>query len=297
MYPMSSIGQATSYPPDRSMMESYARNAQKDFLRDQSRKLIQEAHNFFEELPRHETVDCPIEQTEPELIFKEIYALQQFPGICIGELHSEQSPKRLLYTLLPQLQAMGVDTLYLEHIKHDLMQKDLDDWFEGRTDCLPIHITQFLEDLDRKYGLCPPYSYMGLVLRAKEAGVRIVGFDTQAAAIAGCHPNIPMNKEKRVLVVNYQAKKIIDESKQGLFVVLTGTDHGSTLRHSKIPGVSELIHCPFLIVSDSTEYKKPQVYLHPPSPILLGYDNKEDTVHAVIVLESPLMDSQRRRTL
>ncbi|MBS0651956.1 MAG: hypothetical protein JSR39_00345 [Verrucomicrobia bacterium] len=294
---MSSIGQAASYPPHGSIMESYARNAQKDFLRDQSRKLVQEAHIFFEGLPPQEIVDCPIEHTDPELIFKEIFTLQQCAGICIGELHTDHSPKHLLYTLLPQLKAMGVNTLYLEHIKHDLMQQDLDDWFEGRTACLPIHVTQFLEDLDRKYGLCSPYSYTGLVARAKEVGIRIIGFDTQAAAIAGCHPNIPMNKEKRVLAINYQAKKIIEESKQGLFIVLTGVDHGSTLRHSKIPGISELIHCPFLIVSDSTEYKKPQVHLHPPSPIQLGYDNEEDTVHAVIVLENPPMDSQRRRSL
>jgi hypothetical protein len=297
IYPMSTIGQAASYPPDRSIMESYARNAQKDFLRDQARKLIQKAHIFFENLPAQEIADCPIEHTDPELIFKEIFTFQQFSGgVCIGELHTEQSPKQLLYKLLPQLKAMGVTTLFLEHIKNDLMQKDLDDWFEGSTACLQIHITQFLEDLDLKYSLCYPYSYTGLVMRAKEVGVRIVGFDTQAAAIAGCHPIIPMNKEKRVLVINYQAKQIIDELKQGMFIVLTGVDHGSTLRHSKIPGISELIHSPFLIVSDSTEYKKAQVYLHPPSPIQLGYDNEEGTVHAVIVLEKPLMDSLRRRT-
>ena len=97
--------------------------------------------------------------------------------------------------------------------------------------------------------------------------------------------------------MNFEAQKTIKEQAQECrYIVLTGVDHGSTLRTSKeIPGVSELVKCPLLIVCDASDIIPAKVILDPPSPYQLGYLNEPGTIHAMIAIDAPI-SSPRRNT-
>ena len=146
---------------------------------------------------------------------------------------------------------MKITTLFLEHIKSGPMQKDLDKWFTGESADLSPSTTQFLEKLDKKYHLPSLYSFTSLIKSAKEAGIRIVAIDSPISAVAGCHPDLPMDTEERNLGMNYTAKQIMDkEVKEGKYIVLTGANHGSKIRTLKgLAWISELMQCLLVIVS------------------------------------------------
>ncbi len=200
---------------------------------------------------------------------------------------------------------LGVTTLFLEHLKHDLHQQELDDWFKGRI-AIPIETTEFLKRLDETYKLSFPYSFTELVYKAHEAGLRIVALDSSASSIAGNHVGIAqsylLSAKQKIKAKNFTAIDIMEkERKEGRLeenvIVLTGVDHGSTTQtYEKIPGISELMKYPFLIISDSSEQKTPGVRLRPEAPYDFAYRNKPGTVHAIIVVEKPL-SSPRRHTL
>lgn len=268
--------------------------------RRHSSALIDQATDYFEKSPHPEPVICNLEQKDFPLILDEIFKTKAFNGLCIGEHENYIAPKKLLIDNMDRLKNLGVNTLFLEHIKYDLHQQELDDWFEQRI-AIPVDTTEFLNRLDEKYGLFPPYSFTDLVYKAHEAGIRVIAIDSSASAIAGNHYEIAQScissAKQRIKALNFKAIQIMKERITGKYIVLTGTDHGSTtLTYEKIPGISELMQCPFVIISDSSEYKIPGVRLRPEMPYDLGYRNKPGTVHAIIVLEKA-RSSPRRRTL
>src|SRR6202007_825883 len=106
---------------------------------------------------------------------------------------------KAIIDLLPDLVKMKVAILFVENIKYDLFQKDLDDLFLKKIKFLSSETMQALEALDRKHGLNPPYRYTDLVLKAIDAGLRVVGTDTVASAEAGCYPNMALDKPKRIV--------------------------------------------------------------------------------------------------
>lgn len=333
---MSAIG-SSSYPPYGSGIESYPTNPEKSpaktpsklrrdstaywqtsnssthlfsekspeekslyLTRKKSSELIDQATDFFEKSPHPEPVKCNLEQKDFPLILDEIFKTKAFKGLCIGEHENYIAPKKLLIENMQRLKDLGVTTLFLEHIKYDVHQQELDDWFEQRI-TNPVDTTEFLSRLDEKYRLFLPYSFTELVYKAHEVGIRVIAIDSSASAIAGNHcetaQSYVSSAKQRIKALNFKAIQIMTERISGKYIVLTGTDHGSTtLTYEKIPGISELMQCPFVIISDSSEYKIPGVRLRPEVPYDLGYRNKPGTVHAIIVLENAI-SSPRRRTL
>ena len=293
-------------PPDANPLRKLDQKTYFDPLGQREKEwkcedLSKRASKYFRTLPHLEPVCCSLDGEDFSSILKEIFAIG-FSGVCIGEYHNQGAPKRLLIENMALLQDLGVSILFLEHIKSDLFQDKLDAWFNEPFADLPKDIALFLEDLDARYGLSEPYTYTNLVLQAKRADIRVVGIDTSESAIAGNPSNMALpshiSKTQRVKAMNFEAQKTIREQSQGCrYIVLTGVDHGSTLRTSKeIPGISELVQCPFLIIANASDLDPAKVIHNPSSPYQLGYLNEPGTVHAFISVEASI-SSPRRNTI
>lgn len=294
---------SSSYPPQSAALEAFFASSQlnsESDLRNQSHRLVAKALAFFKELPPLQPVKCILKHTIPADLLKEVYQINNFSGLCIGESHTHTAPKQFLIENMPQLKVMGVTTLFLELIKSGSMQKELDQWVENDNQELAPQTAYFLKKLDKKYRLVAPYSYAGLIQCAKKEKIRIVAIDSPVSAVAGCHPDLPLDLEKRILGLNYTAKQIMNkEIGQGKAVILTGADHGSTLKNSNVPGLSELMQWPFIIISDASKYKPPGAHLKPSSPSDLRYKNSDGSVHGIFVISKPTSpnDSPRRSTM
>ena len=177
------------------------------------------------------------------------------------------------------------------------MQEGLDNW-SSREEASSQNTRDFLKSLDEKYALSDSeYSFTNLVTKVKEAGLRIVAIDSSIAAKAGAHSSQPTNAKSRIKAMNYVAEKVMkaDEGKrEGKYIVLTGQDHGTLLRNSPIPGISELMQCPFLIVADAETDREPDIILNPLDPYQLGYLNIANSVHAILTMSTPTAKTDNR---
>lgn len=274
--------------PNNPLLDSLASSSSDAFKRESCRELFAQASSYFSNLPSVKPVDCSLRCLEPSLILNEIFIKRRFKGLCIGELHNDPLPKKLIIEHFPQLREMGVRILFLEHLKYDLIQSELDDWYNDPKACLPASLQQDLQELDRKCNLLGHcYSYTQLVLKAKEANLRIVAIDTSISAMAGISRNSPLDQEKRILGMNYTAKTILDKEAANKYLVLTGVDHASATSHAPYPGIGELMQCPTIIAASQKEQSSvPIVYHNPSASDLASFpcDNLPTHVHSIILL-------------
>ena len=308
---------STSYPPPNlSAIEAYlSPSFEKSNARDRAHQLVSQAYAFFKEIPPAEPIACNLKQVkcyfghaDLEDLFEEIFIKQNFSGVCIGDRrHTHLTPKKLLIDLIPLWKTIGITTFFLEHIKSGAMQKDLDKCFKtGQWKDLPARTAKSLERLDKRFHLLSsPYSYTNLIKAFIQAGIPVVGIDSDTSAIAGCYEDLPaVEEEERIPALNYTAKQIMDEQIKQLedkgikakSLILVGSKHGSKMSYLKFEGISGLFPWPLILVSDAPEYKQPEVHFNPESLLALGYHN--ETAHAVLTIEKPEANfSPRRNTL
>ena len=169
--------------------------------------------------------------------------LEKYPGICIGEIHSEGSAKRFILEHLPRLVSLGVTTLFLEHMPSESLQEEVDMFMAASHGTeMPIVLSTYLEYLSEEFLLADRQAtYKQVIVAAKSAGIKkIVCIDTEETygagknAREGCFDPI-----RRNIVFNYQAiGRIKAVCRQGKFIVFCGSTHLST--YENIPGIAEM---------------------------------------------------------
>ncbi|MBX9744999.1 MAG: hypothetical protein K2X08_07315 [Chlamydiales bacterium] len=277
---MNAVGLTTSYMEAQYLAaQAFNDSETRQWKEAQSRKLINRAKTYFSTLPPLEPVSCTLSRNQPEELFEQIFIQEKLLGICLGEYHEETALKRLVIERLDLLIRLKVKTVYLENIVRERVQADLDKHL-----ITPI-VKEELCRLDREHGLTGPYSFFSLVQQLHAAGIFVKAIDTEASILAGAKSLEP--SADRILGLNFQAYQIMQQGK-GNFIILTGARHGAKLRCYQVPGLAEMMRCPFFLVKErQSESQKPSVVHHPTREQLckLGYmDGEEGFVHSVIVL-------------
>ncbi|HAB98630.1 MAG TPA: hypothetical protein DCE71_02260 [Parachlamydiales bacterium] len=260
-------------------IHSFEQNQVAAFQRDKSCALLEKASEYFSSAPSCPRVICPLEGMVIPSIFRQIFCKFQHRGLCIGEFHGDAAPKRLLIDYCDRFVKWEIKTLFLENIVKEEVQKDLD------RGLFSLRVQAALKKLDQKYHISSPDTYFSVVKKAVDAGLRVVALDTKASFYAGS--NCCDFDESRISVFNYQAFEIIEQERgSGNFLILTGVNHGSQLRGSLIPGLSEMLQCAFVIVKDVRFAQEPTVLNQPTSKELRErlYRHEEGSVHSIIAL-------------
>ena len=101
-------------------------------------------------------------------------------GIILGESHSDKFPKKLLIDNMAEIKKSGVEAIFLEHVLHDTQRVMLKDYFESQEFVLPAMLKDYLNHLDKVFHLLSqdqkdpnPYSFTGLVMQAKNMGLKL----------------------------------------------------------------------------------------------------------------------------
>lgn len=276
-------------------IDSYLNCFKYDRLKEKSQRLVDKAVKFFSqsEYSNLAPVNCPLQSKSFFEAVQEIFLKTEFKGVCIGERHTDWTPKQFLIEHMQDLQILGIKTIFLENIKSDEFQLEYDQWFNFSSESeMPDSLKAQLKYLDKIHSLPYSYSYLYLAQTAKRFKIRLVAIDTSSSSIAGTSTNSVLKVNDRILALNYKAQKIIHSELKKCpepYIILTGSNHGSRLKDSKIPGLSELLQCPFLILGDTTPIKnEPITHVNPKNLKEVGYKRHHtNTVHAIGVMQKP----------
>lgn len=211
------------------------------------------ADTFFETLsPTLVELDLPVD--DPAKLVIKMLEDRKFPGVLIGEGHSDKNPKAMLIESMKSLKEAGVKTLFLEHLFFDTLQPDVDHYFSLDPGAkMPAMLEAYLDYLDRGFhiGKDDPNGFKALVKAAHDNRIRVVGIDTSTSYAAG-RTAFGNEGPDRIKVMNYEANRIIaEEAKGGKYVALMGSMHVST--SEKVPGLSEILGCPNIVFIKNTE--------------------------------------------
>jgi hypothetical protein len=170
-----------------------------------------------------------------------------FPGMCVSESHAEPDGKSFLINHMPDLQAQGVTTLYIEHLLAPY-QPLVDQFLSSPPGtAMPPELQAFLDGSDATQGLTAsaPNNLKGLLLAAKASGMRVVGLDDNNVS-----RRTPGTMAQRAMGVNRLGEQAIkaDAAARGVgkYVILCGGAHSNTdpgLTNG-IPGFSQLLKIP-----------------------------------------------------
>ncbi len=215
-------------------------------------RLLQKSEDYF----NLATIPAPLTFPEMDVDESTTYEdlietlLKKYDGLCIGESHFDSTPKYFLTVNMPLFKKLGVDTLYIEGFPN--LQGVLDVYFEGDT----IELPQALIDNVMNYNSPDPdlnythnqlcYTLVDVIKAAKQAGIRIVNIDSDAAEEA------PVNRIYRLAALNYQAKLLIDSDRAnhlgGKSIIFAGNGHVN--RTAGVPSLGQLYQFPSIEVAD-----------------------------------------------
>ncbi|MCF6760611.1 membrane-targeted effector domain-containing toxin [Pseudomonas fragi] len=222
-------------------------------------RLLADARAFLATKPAKPRVTRPIvpANTSPQDLFKHLYEYTN--GVVVGEVHSNQSGKKLLSTQMSKLAALDVKVLYLEHLQTDVHQTFLDDFF--KTGKMPIVLDEFLKAQDAGHGINPasPHTYSTLVREARRHGIEVIAIDCAASYNhRGLHPEASGMAGSPADLIRYEmfsyfASQVIraHQAKTGTrkWIALTGNTHANTFQG--VPGLAELEGAIGVRVSDT----------------------------------------------
>ncbi|MGH8043413.1 MAG: membrane-targeted effector domain-containing toxin [Stenotrophomonas sp.] len=191
------------------------------------------------------------------------------PGLVVAATPASRASKRLLIEKMPLLFNLGVRTLYVQPLQHDLHQADLD--LLHATGTLPPALGSFLDELDgwQMTDRAANATYREVVAAASRAGLRIVALDLMASAhLKGVESGVgtPASPvETRARVGSHVAVKRIEHD-QGQragapgpsgWVALVDTTHAGTF--NGIAGIAARLGIPSLRVEDVHDANAPRL--------------------------------------
>lgn len=165
---------------------------------------------------------------------------RDFKGVVIGENHTERHGKQFLADNMPSLKANGVNTLYLEHFRHNEYQPMIDKYMAAPGARVSGPLGKAVDRMDGptagRNGL------RGILETAKANDVRVVGIDDIYAKDSS-HPSPGVVRTARM---NTLAHDIITNDAaraNGKYMALVGSAHSNT-HAGGIPGLSQMLNIP-----------------------------------------------------
>lgn len=179
-----------------------------------------------------------------------------FNGVVIGENHSERHGKQFLVDNMPSLKANGVNTLYLEHFRHNEYQPMIDKYMASPDTRVSGPLGKAVDKMD---GQPAPYGLRAILETAKANGVRVVGIDDIYAKNKN-HASPPVARTARMNTLAHDIIMNDGARAGGKFMVLVGSAHSNT-HAGGIPGLSQMLNVPATKV------------LQPGGPLELHFEN------------------------
>lgn len=181
--------------------------------------------------------------------------LKEFQGFVLGEMHHEKSAKQFLIDNMAKLKSQGVTTIYIEHLMAERHQGLIDAYLKSSEDSpMPKELEIYLACLDKERGT--DANFIQLVKAVKKAGMRLIAIDTDASYRTGVAFEVGQlsakSRSDRYKVLNMQMVELFrkhDDQKK--YVVFVGSGHVATCEG--VPGISDLMECPNLVVYDAVE--------------------------------------------
>ncbi|MEM8934571.1 MAG: hypothetical protein AAGE94_25480, partial [Acidobacteriota bacterium] len=177
------------------------------------------------------------------------FLLARHQGFVLGEGHKDTGSKAFLEKTMRTLGEMGVETLFIEHVREEY-QDLLDDWHRKRQQSkAPEPLARMANKVSDDFGLPSDVTnVLTLLHAAHDAGIRVVGIDSLAALYEDSDER---GRELRAFVMNVFGESVIrKQSGRGKFVILTGQAHAtahsgkSRFKVDALPGFAEMLKIP-----------------------------------------------------
>jgi hypothetical protein len=207
------------------------------YFSEKARALQISARRFYKNLQWANLPSRPqIPAVTPSTTFSDFaaQALEEAPGLVIGETPGRITSMRLVIENMSTLARQGVKTLYVRRLLSDFAQAELNAYF--RSGVMSDDLEQYLSRL----GTDPAerLDELALVKSARENGIRVQATDCAATYKKPVSLTLP---EEQIMTNHLTADiMFMDKSLNnvGKWVVLTGVENTNTFRG--VAGVSEL---------------------------------------------------------
>lgn len=207
------------------------------YCADKVSALLTSARRFFGNLPwANLPPRPPIPAVTPSTTFADFIAqaLEEAPGLVIGETPDRITSMRLIIQNMPVLARNGVKTLYLRRLLNDFAQVELNDYFRSgvMSEDLQLYLSRLGTDPAAQF------DELALVRTARQNGIRVQATDCAATYKKPVALTLP---EQQMATTHLTADiMFIDETMNdvGKWVVLTGVENTNTFRG--VAGISEL---------------------------------------------------------
>ncbi|GGQ86513.1 toxin glutamine deamidase domain-containing protein [Kitasatospora griseola] len=174
-----------------------------------------------------------------------------FPGMVIGEGHTNAATWPFLRDNMKQLKASGVDTVYLEALRDDAVQHDLDTYFDPRHDGpMPPTLKAAAAKYDQQYTA----KLTEMLEAAKANNVKVRAVDGYPARTI----NEDGGTHERARLMNSYAHDAItsDTARNGKYLVVVGASHAHSTTGpdgtGRIPGTADLLGIPAVHLTDGS---------------------------------------------
>ena len=184
--------------------------------------------------------------------------MKEHDGLIFGESHAHHFGVAFLLDNLWSFYEAGVDTLYFEHLCHDLYQPTLDDWAEAEESKSHVDdkdgLGKYLSKLNtgqKTIRQIAGYAYCDLVDKAMANYIKVVAIDCVASY--GGH-QIEADPHARIKMMNVYAKSVIEarqKSVGGKWIALVGNAH--TNPFGNVPGLVDLVGGVGIRLAEGTE--------------------------------------------
>ncbi|MFF2259978.1 hypothetical protein ACWGMW_21580 [Streptomyces albidoflavus] len=188
--------------------------------------------------------------------------LAEHEGVIIGDKHKGTPTWAFLTANLARLKSAGVKTVYLESLREDSHQAEIDAYLRSGT--LSEGMTRFLSEYDRINDVTGR-GMTEFLPEARRQGVRVVGVDGRPAR----RQRGPESSHRRAATMNTYAEHAVRRDREGRedpgrYLMELGTAHGAAHRSDSgapvsfdgqefpavFPGMSELLGVPAVTYTD-----------------------------------------------
>jgi len=222
----------------------------------QAERLARDATNFFDDLgPLPARADVPAVKTNTS--FAQLIASDAFAdnkNLVIGARPDSIASKQVLIANLDTLVEKGFKRLYVEYLPGDVFHPKLDKLNRGKS---WRHIETHLKAIDTAFGYAPKaeFSYLALVHKAREKGIKIMALDASTSyqlddvlLMADVSPTTPRSNSVR----NFYSHKVITadaaDTPEERWIALV--DHSRMNTFDNTPGLADLQNAVALRVED-----------------------------------------------
>lgn len=213
-------------------------------------------------------------------------------GLVVGESHGALSSKAFLIDNMRELARIGIKRIYFEHLLTDVHMPLIKAFYRSRRARMSEELRRYLSGIYP--GQDPKYSFQNIVIKAREAGIKIQPIDCTASYLL--RDMADAKGTLRQQMMNFYACEVIQwiqttKRHPGKWIALVGNSHTNNYR--AIPGLAELTGSIGLRIEDVLPGQPVGIEVDPGKTLSMGIGKGDATVKANFVLRVDTTSLQR----